>query len=489
MKKLLILITAYNVSRHLENVIDRLPLESLEEKYAFSILIVDDKSDDNTLEKANKVKLKYPKLKVDILSNNENRGYGGVQKIGYYYALKNNFDVVALLHGDAQYAPEKIIEMVDPIFKNQADAIQGSRMINKFGALKGRMPFYKFLGNIFLTFVQNTFIGLGLSEYHSGYRAYAVKALREIPFNMNSNFFHFDTEILIQLNLAKKKIKEIPIPTYYGEEISSLNSIKYGFAILKTTFIFFVQKFGIFYEPKFNIKKTLDEKYVSKLSFASTHNFIVKKIKKNSKVLSLGCGTGYVEDYLIKNLNCEIVAFDEIDKSKCILDNYTKVNLNHFDFHEVSSIKFDYVLFLDVIEHLDYPEKFLKKLNNYLSNFPDTKLFISTPNVANFFIRLMMFFGEFNYGPRGILDFTHKRLFTLNSFKKILLDNEFKVKETRGVPIPFPLIIKHKLISNCLIKINSFFIKLNIRLFAFQFLIMANSISSLDFMLKNTKKI
>ena len=138
-----------------------------------------------------------------------NLGYGGNQKIGYYYAIKGNFDYVILLHGDGQYAPEKILDMLNPLINNEADAVQGSRMIKKFDTLKGKMPIYKFIGNIALTTIQNFLTKLNLTEYHSGYRSYKVSALKEIPFQLNSNQFHFDTQILIQLSIAKKKIYSI----------------------------------------------------------------------------------------------------------------------------------------------------------------------------------------------------------------------------------------------------------------------------------------
>ena len=123
---------------------------------------------------------------------------------------------------------------------------------------------YKFVGNITLTFIQNLLTGLNLSEYHSGYRSYRVSALEEIPFKLNSNQFEFDTQILIQFSIAKKKIYEISIPTFYGKEFSSLVWYKYGFAILNTTFIYYLQRFSIFYDKKFNFIRGKADNYESK---------------------------------------------------------------------------------------------------------------------------------------------------------------------------------------------------------------------------------
>ena len=121
---------------------------------------------------------------------------------------------MALLHGDGQYAPEILGELVDAAIKNNSMALFGSRMISKYGALKNGMPLYKFFGNKILTFLQNKILNAKLSEFHSGYRIYKVSALKEIPFHLNSNDYTFDTEIIIQFLFSKFKISEVSIPTF-----------------------------------------------------------------------------------------------------------------------------------------------------------------------------------------------------------------------------------------------------------------------------------
>ena len=147
------------------------------------------------------------------LFNPVNQGYGGNQKLGYHYAIEKGFDFVALLHGDGQYAPECLPRLLDPLRRGEADAVMGSRMLPGGGALKGGMPLYKFIGNKVLTWLENRLLRTDLSEFHSGYRVYSVEALRAIPFDRNSNDFHFDTEIIIQLQIAARTIREMPIPT------------------------------------------------------------------------------------------------------------------------------------------------------------------------------------------------------------------------------------------------------------------------------------
>ena len=138
-------------------------------------------------------------------------------------AIEDGLDIVVLLHGDGQYAPELLPEMVAPLLDGRADAVFGSRMLEPGRAREGGMPAYKYLGNRILTKVENTIAGMELSEWHSGYRAYSVAALEDVPFIKNSNAFDFDTEIILQFKEAGKQITEIPIPTYYGDEICYVN--------------------------------------------------------------------------------------------------------------------------------------------------------------------------------------------------------------------------------------------------------------------------
>ena len=242
-KNLLIFVVAYNAETTIKSVVSRIPKE-LSKKYNLEILIIDDSSKDKTFEISKKLKEFYKKqrIKIKVYYNPTNQGYGGNQKIGYHYAIKNNFDYVVLLHGDGQYAPECLPELLKSVDKKEFDVVIGSRMVNKKLALKGGMPFYKFVGNIILTTIQNFLLGTNLSEFHSGYRIYSVNSLKKIPFHFNTNDFHFDTEILIQLLTNKEKIKEISVPTFYGNEICHVNGIKYAFNVLRMTFIAKLQK-------------------------------------------------------------------------------------------------------------------------------------------------------------------------------------------------------------------------------------------------------
>ena len=167
-------------------------------------------------------------MPLTIIRHGRKLGYGGNQKSGYRLAIEQGLDIIVLLHGDGEYAPECLEQMTAPIERGECDAVLGSRMMVKGAARRGGMPRYKYAGNRILTRFENRVLRTHLSEYHSGYRAYSVKALSSIPFERNADDFTFDTQILLQLLHAGKRIFEVPIPTYYGDEIQYVNGLLYA---------------------------------------------------------------------------------------------------------------------------------------------------------------------------------------------------------------------------------------------------------------------
>ena len=250
MQRVLIFIVAYNAETTIQNVLRR--IDPALARYDTHILIIDDSSADHTFERAREFAgVPFP---MTVLFNPVNQGYGGNQKIGFHYAIKERFDIVALVHGDGQYAPECLNDLLQPLLAGEADAVFGSRMMARGGARLGGMPFYKRLGNKLLTGIQNRLLHTSLSEFHSGYRLYSVAALAGIPFERNTNDFHFDTEIIIQLLRGGHTIKELPIPTHYGEEICRVNGVQYAWNVVKATFLSRAQNLGILYDRKYDIQ-------------------------------------------------------------------------------------------------------------------------------------------------------------------------------------------------------------------------------------------
>jgi glycosyltransferase involved in cell wall biosynthesis len=233
-----VVVVAYNAEDTLGQVLDRLPEAFCGRLEA--VFVCDDASLDSTYERG----LAYQRgsdLPIEVVRQPVNLGYGGNQKVGYGLAIERGLDVVVLLHGDGQYAPEVIEDLVDPIVAGRADAVFGSRMMVRGDARRGGMPLYKWAGNKVLTRVQNLLLGTDLSEFHSGYRAYAVNALRDVPFHENSDDFNFDTQIILNLIEAQKRIAEVPIPTFYGDEICYVNGLSYARDIVRDTVRFAIR--------------------------------------------------------------------------------------------------------------------------------------------------------------------------------------------------------------------------------------------------------
>ena len=242
-KKILIFIPAYNVEKQIVHVLKRIPKELLNEHF-IRILIIEDFSKDNTKHTIEE----YLKTSVDnnliqLIKNEKNHGYGGVQKIAFKYALNNNFDYVIMLHGDQQYEPELLPEFITNLLNSGADAVFGSRFINPKEALKGGMPIHRYIGNRVVTFIQNLIAGTKMTEFHNGYRSYKINVIKKINFEKNTNDFHFDTEIIIQMSKLNYVIKEIPIATIYADEVSNLKPIPYGINVLLSTI-----KYKFFYK-------------------------------------------------------------------------------------------------------------------------------------------------------------------------------------------------------------------------------------------------
>lgn len=250
-KKLLIYVVAYKATKHIRSVLDLIPCQLYP---SYEILVSDDASNDETSAIVAKYIAENPHKNIKLITQKVNLGYGGNQKFGYDYAVKNGFYAVVLIHGDAQYSPTLIPQIVDPILQDKVEVVLGSRMMNRKWALKGGMPMYKFIGNIVLTKAQNFLLGANLAEYHTGLRAFSTKALKLIPFGENNNGFAFDTDILIQLIDNKQTIAEVAIPTHYGDEICRVNGMKYAAEIMLATLFSRLQRLHLCRLKKFTYK-------------------------------------------------------------------------------------------------------------------------------------------------------------------------------------------------------------------------------------------
>lgn len=242
-KTITIVLPAYNAEKTLEHTYREIPFDIVDQ-----VILVDDLSRDKTIEKAKELGIKY------IVTHTENKGYGGNQKSCYNKALEIGSDIVVMLHPDYQYTPRLIHSMCYLIANGVYEVVLGSRILGK-GALKGGMPVYKYIANRFLTMIQNLLMNQKLSEYHTGYRAFTRNVLESVDYNLNSDDFVFDNQMLAQIFYAGFAIAEITCPTKYFEEASSINisrSIRYGLGVLKVSVMYFLQKTGVYRFGIFN---------------------------------------------------------------------------------------------------------------------------------------------------------------------------------------------------------------------------------------------
>ena len=245
-KKICIVLPAYNASETLEMTYNEIPFDIVDE-----VVLVDDASKDQTTELGRQLGIKH------LIRHEENRGYGGNQKSCYHKALELDADIIVMLHPDYQYTPKLIHAIVGVIAYDVYPVVLGSRILGK-GALKGGMPYYKYVANRFLTLGQNILMSQKLSEYHTGYRAFSKEVFDSIDIELNSDDFIFDNQMIAQLFFAGYEIGEVTCPTKYFEEASSINfsrSVKYGFGVIGVSIAYRLAKWGIFKNPIFNLKK------------------------------------------------------------------------------------------------------------------------------------------------------------------------------------------------------------------------------------------
>jgi len=338
-------VLTFNAERTCRKVLSRIP--SCLSRFDVEILLIDDASRDDTFD----IVVEYQRaghspFPLTVLANPVNQGYGGNQKIGYFYAIEKGFDFVALLHGDGQYPPEKLPEMMDTLLQKDADAVFGSRFMERLAALRGGMPLYKFLGNRVLSTFQNLLLG----QHHKGC----------VVTGIDSDF------------------------------------------------------------P--------------------------------------GAGEG-LDAFLAHDLSSGSlpIALDD----------------------------FSHILLLDVVEHMADPEEFVSRLKLACSAKGAQQLIVTTGNVAFIVVRLMLALGAFNYGKRGILDLTHKRLFTFRTIRRLFEESGFAVEEVRGIPVPFPLALGDGRPARGLLGLNRLLIRLSRSLFSFQILLRARPLPSLPSLLES----
>ena len=414
-----VLVVAYNAASTLAQTLDRLP-----PSFAASVdhvLVCDDASPDETYD----VALGYlarTHLPLTVVKHPENLGYGGNQKAGYHWAIDHGLDVVVLLHGDGQYAPEVIESIVEPLVRGEADAVFGSRMMERGKARAGGMPMYKYVGNRILSTFQNKVTGLALTEWHSGYRAYRVDALTDIDLDSFTNDFDFDTEIILGLHAAGKKIAEVPIPTYYGDEICHVNGLKYAKDVTADVLRFKARRMGFGTGPSGigGLSATDTEVYELKPSPHSSHGVLLSWTAAHTPgttVLDVGCSDGQF-GALVREQGHRVDGVDLV-KHQGVgerLDDFVEADISNG--LPSGTGTYDVIIAGDILEHVVDPETLLKDIRDHLN--PGGEILVSVPNFGHWYPRGKVALGRFDYDQRGPLDHTHVRFFTRRTFERLV---------------------------------------------------------------------
>jgi 2-polyprenyl-3-methyl-5-hydroxy-6-metoxy-1,4-benzoquinol methylase len=429
-----ILVVAYNAVTTLAGVLDRIP-QDFRDRVA-EIFICDDASRDATHLVALGYQQAVPELPITVIRHERNLGYGGNQKSGYDLAIAHGLDIVVLLHGDGQYAPECLASMVEPLVRGEADAVFGSRMMTQGAARRGGMPLYKYLGNKLLSRFENAVAGAELTEWHSGYRAYSVSALKSVAFHRNSDGFNFDTQIIIQLIDGGKRIVEVPIPTYYGDEVCYVNGLGYARDVTRDVVRYRLGKMGF----STGDHGSVGADYGIKDGEGSSHSRILEFLTDlpPSKVLDLGCSSGLLSER-VRAMGHRVTGVDREVFPETLerVDEFAVADLEEGIPAEVGT-GFDVVIAADVLEHVRHPERLLDDISRILA--PGGRLVVSVPNFGHWYPRIRTFVGAFDYDQRGILDKTHYRFFTRKSLLRMVRNAGFEVRRHSEVGLPFDVL-------------------------------------------------
>jgi len=303
----------------------------------------------------------------------------------------------------------------------------------KGAARRGGMPLYKYLGNRLLTFFENRLLGTDLTEFHSGYRIYSTRALAQVPFEENTDDFHFDTEIIIQFHQHNLRIVEKPIPTFYGDEICYVNGMKYAFNILRAVFRYKLHQAGIRTYPNY----LTEARPVARSGSHGCHRKIARAIKgRDLKVLDIGCGAGGTAE-LVRNPGTDITGVDKVDMPNRS-PRIGRFVRQDFDagLDPAALGRFDYIVLTYVLEHIREPDGLLRRCHRALA--PGGQLVACVPNIAHWRKRLKLLFGGFSHATRGTFEATQVNFFTRSSVTELLERCGYEVVRVEATPLPLP---------------------------------------------------
>lgn len=461
-----IVVVAFNAATTLVATLERIPDEfraRLDE-----LIILDDSSQDETFQAAKEWAAEQVGLTTVVIKHEKNLGYGGNQKAAYALASQRGLDHVVLLHGDGQYDPRCLPALVAPLLTGEAEAVFGSRMMVSGAARSGGMPLYKWVGNKILTRFENRMLGTALSEFHSGYRAYSVAALDRIPLEHNSNGFDFDTQIIVQLVDQGMRIVEVPIPTYYGDEICYVNGMRYAGDVAKDVVEYRLAKLGFGTAPWI----PTPEEYAFKEGDGSSHALLLEMLagRNGKRILDLGCSGGLLAEKLVAGGH-HVTGVDvvEVPGVRDRVSRFVQSDLGR-GLSALDGEVYDVVILADVLEHLPNPMETLAGVRSLLA--PGGQVLISIPNFAHWYPRVRVGLGAFGYDRRGLLDETHLRFFSRRTLRRLVARAGFDILDERCTGLPLGVLAAQGgRVARTIRRIDGKAVAARPQLFAYQFVL------------------
>lgn len=386
---------------------------------------------------------------------------GAAQKAAFKYAKAKAFDVV-ILAGTADFSVQDLQALVGRFSQGGCGAVlactgqngrRGSWLAGAADAAFGAL--------------QNRLLKSAIPDFYSGLKAFSVPRAAALPFEYNSDKDEFDVQLLVQLLDTGAAITHVAAGA--GPRAGrSFGSRWSGFA---SVVLSRVQKMSLWYHPRFDYTDA-NRMYTAKFGYESSHQFAVDAIPPGAVVLDLGCGPGYMAERLSRK-KVATISLDRYisEEAKAFSSKTIEADVEGYDFSLLPE-RADYVLALDIVEHLHSPEAFLRNIREKMAD-GSPRVIITTANIAFIVMRLSLLFGEFNYGRKGILDMDHKRLFTFASLRELLALNGYTVLEVKGIPAPFPVALGDTRLARFLLAANSLLIKLFRNVFSYQIAVVA----------------
>ncbi len=411
---------------------------------------------------------KYP---IDIFTAAHPQGSGANQKVAIRYALDKGYDALAVIPERSIKALEQLPDMIKTLESNNGvDALLGAPRVGLVAGL--------------LSFIQNRLTGARLRGWTSGVRLYRCRAFKEIAFDLNAGDEVFDTEILLQMLYHGHSLQPFTLPHCFC-------AIPAPWASFKAALKYRLQKYQLFYDVRYHPDVLHDNisahsaVYHEKPDTMSPYTIVATDptlLGRDLNVLDVGCASGYMGQWLKESKECRVTGVDLLPKERVRsgLERYHQLNVESDRERFLAVVRegnFDAVLALDIVEHMSNPELFLWSLSK-AAGARSFKLIVSTGNVAFFTVRLMLLLGHFNYGQKGILDITHKRLFSYHTFKNLLEQTGYTIEEERYCPLPFSELGLPRFLARLLERINMLLIRLRPRLFAYQVMFKATPLAS-----------